>query len=147
MKEGWTREMVDEFLIETKELQRLAVQLGLMILPDWMEEDELKNYLIEQHMVKNPEMEEDKIMKKVENLVKLIKNWDNIKGIETGVKHFEWALTDPERLRDDLVAQYRDVHPEMSKEEREKRVEQEIECITIGAFRRMERFRKTEVVS
>jgi len=65
-----------------------------------------------------------------------------MKGIVTKPEHFEWALTDPERVRNDLYQQYKEVYPEKPEEEIREEIREKIKNITEGAYRRFERLKK-----
>jgi len=142
LREGWTQEMVESFMMESKELQKLAAELDMIVIPTWLDEDGMRENLIEQYMIKEPELSEEEMMKKVEETVNLIENWDKLKGIETKKEYFEWALTDPERVRNDLYQQYKEVYPEKPEEEIREEIREKIENITEGAYRRFERLKK-----
>jgi len=142
LREGWTQEMVESFMMESKELQKLAAELDMIVIPTWLDEGGMRENLIEQYMIKEPELSEEEMMKKVEETVNLVKNWDKMKGIVTKPEHFEWALTDPERVRNDLYQQYKEVYPEEPEEEIEKEIQETIEELKEGAVRRFERLKK-----
>ena len=142
LREGWTKEMVEDFMMETKELQKLAAELDMVVIPTWLDEDSMRENLIEQYMIKEPELSEEEMMKKVEKTVNMVKNWDKMKGIETKKEYFEWVLTDPERVRNDLYQQYKEVYPEEPEEEIEKEIQETIEDLKEGAVRRFERLKK-----
>jgi len=142
LREGWTQEMVENFMMESKELQKLAAELDMIVIPTWLDDNDMRENLIEQYMVKEPELSEEEMMKKVEETVNLVKNWDKLKGIETKKEHFEWALTDSERVRDDPYQQYKEVYPEKPEEEIEKKIQKTIEELKEGACRRFERLKK-----
>jgi len=142
LREGWTKEMAEDFMMETKELQKLAAELDMIVIPTWLDEDSMRENLIEQYMLKESELTGEEMIKKVGETVNLVKNWDKMKGIETKKEYFEWALTDPERVRNDLYQQYKEVYPEKPEKEIREKIREKIENITEGAYRRLEKFKK-----
>jgi|GEM_PF-1578063 len=152
LREGWTQELVEQILTEHKELFRIAAEHGAMFIPPWMDDDDLREYLIEQYMVKEPELTEEQLMEKVEETLKWSKeNMDDTEdsgkpGIYTGEKQYNLALTDPDALREDLTMQYKRVYPEKDDKWIKEEIEERIEHLKIGAIRRLERMKKIEVV-
>ena len=151
LREGWTKEMVEDFMMETKELQKLAAELDMVVIPTWLDEDSMRENLIEQYMLKEPELSEEEMMKKVEEDIKWSKeNMDDTEdsgepGIYTGEKQYNLALTDPDALREDLTMQYKRVYPEKDNKWIKEQIEEDIEHLKIGAIRRLERMKKIAV--
>jgi len=147
MREGWTKEKVDDFLKATKEIQNLAAECDVMEIPTWMDDDELREYLIEQHMVKYPEMTEEEIMKEIEETIKTRKEMEEAietgntlgKVIRTTKYHSQLALTDPEALKEDLRIQYKALYPNKNDEWIEEEVTEEVESITQGALKNLKK--------
>ena len=143
--EEYYEKLSDEGKEELKELERLAAENDdmLIVAPDNLEgekEQKFREELIERYLVKYPEMSEEEIVKKIDELIYALKNWETTYEI-TG-KHYEWALTDPERLREDLTNQYKKEYPEMGEEEMTGIIKEEMEVLAEGAIRRMERKKK-----
>jgi len=149
VKEGWTQEMVDEIIKESKELFEIAAKHEAICLPPWMDDNELRDHLIELYMVKEPALTEKEIIDKVEKTLKELKEFDEEiekpdgKYMHTTARHYDLALTDPDLLREDLTMQYRRVYPDRNDEEIKRYVEEDVEALTIGAFKRLERKKKT----
>ena len=145
MREGWTKEKVDDFLKATKEIQNIAAKCDVIEIPPWMDDDELREYLIEQHMVKYPEMSEEEIMKEVEETITSRKEIEEIletgntlgKGIRTTKYHSQLALTDPEALKEDLRIQYKAYYKDKTDEWIEEEVADLADAITRGAFKKL----------
>jgi len=151
LREGWTQELVEQILTEHKELFRIAAEHEAMFIPPWMDDNDLREYLIEQYMVKEPELTEEQIMEKVEETIKWNKEFmeetEKPDGhyIRTTAKHYDLALTDPDALRKDLTIQYKRTYPEKNDEWIKEQIEEEVEHLKIGAIRRLEKMKKIEV--
>ena len=150
LREGWTKERVENFMMESKELQKLAAELDMIVIPTWLDEDGMRENLIEQYMVKEPELSEEEMMKEIEEDIKWSKeNMDDTEdsggpGIYTGEKQYNLALTDPDALREDLTMQRKRVYPDKDDKQIEKEVEKQVENLKIGVIRRLERMKKIE---
>jgi len=146
MKEKeWIPEAVEmEFQKKRKELEEIVAQDGGLIYPEGAEEDPeiLRDFLIEHYMVKNPEMTEAEILEKVENEVERFKraleefNKPDRKRLQINARHYELALTNPEQLKKELLIDYKEYYADKDDEWVEKKIDEMIESLKIGALRR-----------
>ncbi len=151
LREGWTQELVDQILTEHKELFRIAAEHGAMFIPPWLDDNDLREYLIEQLMIREPELTGEEIIKKAEELIKSYDEKEEKKEYEesylcTTGRHYDLALTDPDALREEMIVKYKRAYPEKEDKWIEEKVAERIECLKIGAVRRLERMKKIEVV-
>jgi len=150
LREGWTQELVEQILTEHKELFRIAAEHGAMFIPPWLDDNDLREYLIEQLMIRKPELTGEEIIKKAEELIKNCNEKEEKKEYEesylcTTAKHYNLALTDPDALKEEMIVKYKRAYPEKDDKWIEEKVEERIEHIKIGALRRLERMKKIEV--
>ena len=151
LREGWTQDEVDQILTEHKELFKIAAEQEAMFIPPWLDDNDLREYLIEQYMVNELELTEEQIMEKVEETLKWHKEFmEEIEKpdgnyVRITAKHYDLALTDPDALREDLMIQYKRTYPKETDEWIKEQIEEEIESLKIGALKRLERMKKIEV--
>ncbi len=151
LREGWTQDEVDQILTEHKELFKIAAEQEAMFIPPWLDDNDLREYLIEQYMVNELELTEEQIMEKVEETLKWYKEFmEEIEKPDGNyvcitAKQYDLALTDPDALREDLMIQYKRTYPEETDEWIKEQIEEEIESLKIGALKRLERMKKIEV--
>jgi hypothetical protein len=107
---------------------------GVIMIPGWLQGDELREYLIEQYLIKYPDLDEDKLLREIEDAVQTIEHWDEMPSIEITRRHRELALTDVDELRMDLMEQYRRVYPEKTDNELIPEVEEYIELLKEAAL-------------
>lgn len=147
MREGWTKEMVEDSRLRNKELDKIASKYDVIEIPPWLDDNDLREYLIEQHMVKYPEMSEEEIMKEVEETIISRKEIEEIletgntlgKAIRTTKYHSQLALTDPEALKEDPRIQYKAYYKDKTDGWIEEEVTEEIESITQGALKNLKK--------
>jgi len=139
LKDRITEEEKSWLLQQAKELVRQAEENGIdmdgvIMIPGWLQGNELREYLIEQYLIKYPDLDENKLLREIEDTVQTIEHWDETPSIEITRRHWELALTDVDELRRDLMEQYRRVYPEKADDELIPEVEESIELLKEAAL-------------
>jgi len=139
LKDRITEEEKSWLLQQAKELVRQAEENGIdmdgvIMIPGWLQGNELREYLIEQYLIKYPDLDEDKLLREIEDAVQTIEHWDETPSIEITRRHWELARTDVDELRRDLMEQYRRVYPEKTDNELIPEVEEYIELLKEAAL-------------
>jgi hypothetical protein len=154
LREGWTVKDVEDFLRDTKELERIEVEHGVERIPHWLNDRAMKECYIEKLMM-TTDLNGDEIEKKAEEMVreanKLIERFekDDIPKIKIAAWHYETVLVDPEAVGKNLLEQYRkfydyyrEDYPDWTDERIVQEVDVRLERIRNGAVARLERLKK-----
>ncbi len=147
LREGWTQDEVDQILTEHKELFRIAAEQEAMFIPPWLDDNDLREYLIEQLMIREPELTGEEIIKKTEELIKWYdeEEEDEESYLCTTSRHYDLALTDPDTLKKEMIVKCKRAYPGKDDKWIEEEVEEQIGYLKTGALKRLERMKKIEI--
>jgi hypothetical protein len=107
--------MVDTILSEAKEITKLAAEYNMLMIPDWLEGDELRGYLVDQVMLRNPDKDEREVLQEVEEIIDGCKKLRE-RGLQLTKKHIDLAEVDPNLCTELLMKEYLERNPHCSEE-------------------------------
>jgi len=127
-------------------------ELESSLIPHWLPDNELIEFLITRYMMEEPDLTEEEILKKAEEIVKELREFekmddDDERVLKTKKEYFDWAWSDEDKLREALIEDYTRYYKNKDKEIILKEVEKEIEILKVGAINRLARQKKLGLMS
>ncbi|HOP86594.1 MAG TPA: hypothetical protein PLM71_11480 [Syntrophorhabdaceae bacterium] len=152
------KKLYKAFMDDVRECLEEVEDEPVILVPGDLSEDEMREYLMEQYLVKRPNMSEEEILREIEEWIEAKRNFEAGKYVDYYDKVDEIIMTHASEgkeviekaVRECIASEYKRVFPEMSEEQIENRVEEDIKVIieddpvTYVINRRMARAQRQE---